>query len=92
MNNVIRHHRKVPEDVKIVAYDGTFITDIVEPKVTAVVQPIKSLAKESVRLLANRINGVAYNNKQVMLGVTLKKETQRLYSKNIKTEEETKSS
>ena len=73
MNNVIRHHRKVPEDVKIVAYDGTFITDIVEPKVTAVVQPIKSLAKESVRLLANRINGVAYNNKQVMLGVTLKK-------------------
>ena len=73
MNNVIRHHRKVPEDVKIVAYDGTFITDIVEPKVTAIVQPIKSLAKESVRLLANRINGVAYNNKQVMLGVTLKK-------------------
>ena len=27
--------------VKFVAYDGTFITEMVEPKMTAVVQPIE---------------------------------------------------
>lgn len=73
MNETIRRHRKVPRDVKFVAYDGTFITDIVEPKMTAVVQPIEGLAKESVRLLGDLISGKEYKNKQVLLGVSLRK-------------------
>lgn len=73
MNETIRRHRKVPRDVKFVAYDGTFITDMVEPKMTAVVQPIEGLAKESVRLLGDLISGKEYRNKQVLLGVSLRK-------------------
>lgn len=73
MNEAIRRHLKVPRDVKFVAYDGTFITELVEPKVTAVVQPIEGLAKESVRLLSDLISGKEYKNKQVMLGVHLRK-------------------
>ncbi len=73
MNEMIRRHRKVPQDVKIVAYDGTFITEMVEPKVTVVVQPIEEMAKESVRLLGNLINGKEYQNMQVVLGVQLRK-------------------
>lgn len=73
MNETIRRHMKVPGDVKFVAYDGTFITEIVEPKVTAVVQPIEALAKESVRLLSNLINGKKYTNKKVVLGAKLRK-------------------
>lgn len=73
MNETIRRHRKVPRDVKFVAYDGTFITDIVEPKMTAVVQPIEGLAKESVRLLCNLIGGKEYKNKQIILRANLKK-------------------
>lgn len=72
MNETIRRHRKVPRDVKFVAYDGTFITDLVEPKMTAVVQPIEGLARESVRLLINRINGKEYRDKVVLLGVKLR--------------------
>lgn len=72
MNETIRRHRKVPRDVKFVAYDGTFITDLVEPKMTAVVQPVEGLAKESVRLLVNRINGKEYHDKKVLLGVKLR--------------------
>ena len=63
---------KVPRDVKFVAYDGTFITELVEPKMTAVVQPIEGLARESVRLLINRINGKEYRDKVVLLGVKLR--------------------
>lgn len=73
MNEVIRNHLKVPRDVKIVAYDGTFITDMVEPRLTAVVQPIESLAKEAVRLVVEQINGKQFKNEQVVLGVDLRK-------------------
>ena len=52
-----RDNQKTPqgsEDVKFVAYDGTvFITEMVEPPLTAIVQPIRELARESVRLVCN---------------------------------------
>ena len=73
MNESIRRHLKVPRDVKFVAYDGTFITELVEPQMTSIVQPIEGLAKESVRLLRNLIGGKEYNNKEVVLGVQLRK-------------------
>lgn len=73
MNETIRRHRKVPRDVKFVAYDGTYITDMVEPKMTAVVQPIEGLARESVRLLCDLIGGKEYRNEQVLLEVRLRK-------------------
>lgn len=73
MNETIRRHLKVPRDVKFVAYDGTFITELVEPKMTAVVQPIERLAKESVRLLCDLIGGKEYWNKQVVLEAELRK-------------------
>lgn len=73
MNETIRRHRKVPRDVKFVAYDGTFITKVVEPQMTAVVQPIEKLAKESVRILNNMLGGKEYRDKKVLLGVQLRK-------------------
>ena len=73
MNETIRRHCRVPEDVKFVAYDGTFITEMVEPPLTAIVQPIKELARESVRLVCNLVNGKVYKNKQVSLQVELRK-------------------
>ena len=73
MNETIRRHRRVPEDVKFVAYDGTFITEMVEPPLTAIGQPIKELARESVRLVCNLVNGKVYKNKQVSLQVELRK-------------------
>ena len=58
MNEVIRRHKKVPKDVKCVAYDGTYITQIVEPSVTSIVQPIKELAKEAARLICELVNTI----------------------------------
>lgn len=73
MNEIIRRHKKVPEDVKFVSYDGTFITEMVEPKMTAVVQPIEELARESVQLIQKLIGGKVYKNKNVMLNVKIRK-------------------
>lgn len=73
MNETIRRHKKVPRDVKFVAYDGTFITEMVEPKLTAIVQPIEGLAKESVKLVCDMVNGKKYKNKKITLDVKLQK-------------------
>ena len=73
MNEIIRNHMKVPKDVKIVAYDGTFVTNMVEPQITSIVQPVEELAKEAVRLLSEQINGTVYDKKQVVLGIQLRK-------------------
>ena len=73
MNEVIRRNRKVPQEVKFVAYDGTYITEMVEPQMTAVVQPIEKLAKESVNLICDLISGTSYVNKQIMLEVEMRK-------------------
>lgn len=73
MNEVIRRHRKVPRDVKCIAYDGTYITKMVEPSITAIVQPIEELAKESAKIMCDLVNGKVYKNKQVFLNVSLRK-------------------
>ncbi len=58
MIEAMRHGKKVPDDINIIAYDGTYITDLTYPKMTAIVQPIDKLAYECVRLLIARINNM----------------------------------
>lgn len=71
IKELIRMGKRVPEDVKIVAYDGTYVTDMAIPSITAIVQPSELLAAESVRLLLNRIEGIPNLEKRVVLDVKL---------------------
>ncbi len=73
VNECLRRNIKIPEEVKIVAYDGTYVTNLVEPKVTSIVQPINELAKETVRILLNMQNGKVTTEKHTKLHVTFKK-------------------
>ena len=73
MNELIRRHKRIPKDVKIVSYDGTYLTEVVEPKITAIVQPIEGLAKESVKLICELVNGAVYKNKHVILRTELRR-------------------
>ena len=63
---------RVPEDLKIIAYDGTYITNITQPKLTTIVQPIERLAQETAKLMVKRIKGKEYKDKKVMLNIILK--------------------
>ena len=40
---------------------------------TAIVQPIKELAKEAARLICELVNGKTYKNEKVTLGVSVRK-------------------
>ncbi len=49
--------KRVPQDLKVVAYDGTFILNTAYPSPSAIVQPIDKLAKVAVDSLHAIING-----------------------------------
>lgn len=53
----VAYQRKipVPEKLKIIAYDGTYVTEITPQTITAIVQPIDELAKHTVNTLVNLI-------------------------------------
>lgn len=72
LNECARRGVSVPSDVRIVAYDGTFITQLVEPALTAVVQPVSDLAKVAVGMLVDVINGGELRGRRVELDVTLR--------------------
>lgn len=65
--------KKVPEDVKVVAYDGTYITEVMTPELTAVVQRIPDIAKKATSCILQMIGGRVYRNKRVTLDVDIRK-------------------
>ena len=72
MNRLLSRQVRIPEDVKIVAYDGTFITELTQPKITSVVQPIEELACESAKLICDLVGGARFKNRQVILKTSLR--------------------
>lgn len=64
---------KVPEDVKIVAYDGTYITEMTQPQLTAVVQPVEQVAKSVAHHISRMIKGRVYVDRSINLEMQLRK-------------------
>ena len=52
MKEAVRRNKKIPDDLKIVAYDGTVVCELMEPEMTTIVQPIDELSKTIVELLS----------------------------------------
>ena len=86
MNEERRRRLRVPENIKIFAYDGTFITKLTEPRLTAIVQPIEKLAKETVRLVGELIAGKEYKNKKITLQVHLREGNTTIGRKKLLTD------
>ena len=57
MKKALSMGKKIPQDLKVVAYDGTFILNTAYPSPSAIVQPIDKLAKVAVDSLHAIING-----------------------------------
>lgn len=72
MNELLRRGLRIPEDVKLVGYDGTYISRMARIQMTTVVQPIDALAQESVRLILDRMAGKEVKNERVMLDMSLR--------------------
>lgn len=55
MNECARRGLEIPEDVKVVAYDGTYAAKIAAPRLTLIEQPIEKLARAAVRMVVQLI-------------------------------------
>lgn len=67
----LHHGKRVPEDLKLVAYDGTYGLGLITPDMTCVVQPISKLASEAVRLIIDLIDEKPMTEKKIELPVSL---------------------
>ena len=54
----VKMGKRVPEDVKVVGYDGTFIGSFMPQEITTIRQPIEEMAKLAVELIIKQIQGV----------------------------------
>lgn len=63
---------KTPEDIKFIAYDGTYITYMSETNITSIVQPIQELADKAVNTIVNSIEGKKVVKNRVVLDVSLR--------------------
>lgn len=55
MQEAARRGRRVPEDLSLVAIDGTYVTRVGEKTVTAVVQPVEAMAQRAVALILDMV-------------------------------------
>lgn len=69
INLASEYGKRIPEDLKIVGYDGSNVTRLLLPGLTTIQQPIDEMADLAVQLLQSRING--QNVKSVVLPVTI---------------------
>lgn len=58
---------RVPEDIRIISFDGTIISEIVDPCLTTIVQPMYELGYQSVEILIDKLGSNKTNNRQVIL-------------------------
>ena len=65
--------RRVPEELKIVSYDGTAATRFMTPSLTTVCQPFQTLADEAVRIIIDLIQGKDAVEKRITVPVTLRR-------------------
>ncbi|MCR4675268.1 MAG: substrate-binding domain-containing protein [Lachnospiraceae bacterium] len=69
--------KNIPRDFKVVGYDGSEITKLIRPNLTTIEQDMYELAKTSVKVLEDRINGKEVEEqylipvKEIRAGTTL---------------------
>ena len=74
IKELIKRNKNIPNDVKVVGYDGLSICALTYPTLTTIQQPIKELSKEAVKTLINLINKSDSSiNKKIVLPVSLKR-------------------
>lgn len=64
---------KVPEQMKMVACDGTYLTQLNERPITAIVQPVETLAQVAADQIIQLIGGKVMIKSETVLDVTLRK-------------------
>lgn len=65
MKVLIRKGYKIPYDVSIIGFDNIQISELIEPELTTIAQPIYEVGEKSCRMLIDLIDGVEVFPKQI---------------------------
>lgn len=63
--------KRVPEEVAIVAYDGTYVVHMCNRRLTTVIQPIEKISKNVVEIMVNIIDGRPIKEKNICLPISI---------------------
>lgn len=63
--------RRLPEDIKIVTYDGTPLAQMFYPPLSSIVQPTEQMAEIAVNLVMKKIKGEAIEKMQVIVPISV---------------------
>ena len=66
-----RRGMSIPEDLKVIGYDGTETTQLLLPELSTIEQPIKDIAQKALEILVKQINGEEDIPKETILPVKL---------------------
>lgn len=61
----------IPKQLKLIAYDGTYITSMSEKRLTSIIQPIEQLAIKAATTIVDLIEGKELKSSRIMLDVQL---------------------
>ena len=67
INALVDNGRKVPEEVSVVGYDNTKISNIIRPALTTVEQPLYDIGAISIRILIKKVEGADMKEKNITL-------------------------
>ncbi len=62
---------RVPEDVKLIGFDNSYISGLVNPKLTTIEQSAKDIGFKCIELLMNNIKGEDVSQKEHLVPITL---------------------
>ncbi|MGX1981355.1 LacI family transcriptional regulator [Thermolongibacillus altinsuensis] len=60
-----KHGYRVPEDLAIVGFDNQAITELMDPMITTVHQPVKEMAQKAVDIIVEKIQSRKYRKKEI---------------------------
>ncbi|MFK9095028.1 LacI family DNA-binding transcriptional regulator [Bacillus salipaludis] len=63
--------RKVPEDLAVCGFDGIYLTEITQPELSTIAQPIYEMGEKAAQILINKINGFLEEDNVYELDVAL---------------------
>lgn len=56
---------KIPEDLAVVGFDNQAITELVEPTITTVYQPIDEMARKAFQIMMEKVRSKRYRHKEI---------------------------
>ncbi|WP_152391814.1 LacI family DNA-binding transcriptional regulator [Paenibacillus guangzhouensis] len=68
VNCIIDHGMRVPDDISVMGFDGSQMTELVRPRITSMEQPIHQMGVVTVETLLQLIRGEIEQDEDIILG------------------------